>query len=136
MQADFDYAQHGLRPIHVETVAGSIYICLAEEPPAFDAFRDHVGPLLAPNNLAAAKFAFESTVVEHANWKLVMENARECYHCAVRHPELALTFPVSGRRAVQFADVQRFEVFRARMAEVGLRLDHWKAIGGTQCVSR
>ncbi len=120
MQADFDYAQHGLRPIHVETVAGSIYVCLADEPPAFDAFRDHVGPLLAPNNLVAGKLAFESTVMVHANWKLVMENARECYHCAVRHPELALTFPVRGRRPVQFADVQRFDGFRTRMAEVGL----------------
>jgi Rieske 2Fe-2S family protein len=49
-----------------------------------------------------------------------MENARECYHCAVRHPELALTFPVRGRRPVQFADVQLFERFRTRMAEVGL----------------
>jgi Rieske 2Fe-2S family protein len=86
MQADLDYAQHGLRPIHVETVAGSIYICLAEDPPAFDAFRNHVGPLLASHNLTNAKLAFESTLVERANWKLVMENARECYHCAVRHP--------------------------------------------------
>ena len=39
-----------------------------------------------------------ATLVEKANWKLVMENARECYHCAVNHPELSVTFPV-GRRA-------------------------------------
>jgi Rieske 2Fe-2S family protein len=133
MQADFGYAQHGLRPIHVETVAGSVYICLAEDPPAFDAFRDHVGPLLAPHNLTNAKLAFESTLVARSNWKLVMENARECYHCAVRHPELALTFPVRGRRPVQFADVQRFERFSTRMAKVGLATgpvegDWWNAM--------
>jgi Rieske 2Fe-2S family protein len=120
MQADLDLAAHGLRPINVETVAGSIYVCLADDPPAFDAFRDQIGPLLAPHNLANAKLAFESTLVERANWKLVMENARECYHCAVRHPELALTFPVRGRRPVQFADVERFERFRTRVAEAGL----------------
>jgi Rieske 2Fe-2S family protein len=120
MQADLDLAAHGLRPVHVETVAGSVYVCLAEDPPAFDAFREQVGPLLAPHNLANAKLAFESTLVERANWKLVMENARECYHCAVRHPELAVTFPVRGRRPVQFADVQRFERFRTRIADVGL----------------
>ena len=120
MPAELDHAQHGLRPVHVETFAGSIYVCQADHPPAFDAFRDQVGPLLAPHNLGNAKLAFESTLVERANWKLVMENARECYHCAVRHPELALTFPVKGRRPVQFADVQRFEGFRARMAEAGL----------------
>jgi Rieske 2Fe-2S family protein len=133
MQTDLDYDRHGLRPIHVETVAGSIYICLAENPPTFGAFRDHVGPLLAPHNLANAKLAFESTLVERANWKLVMENARECYHCAVRHPELAITFPVRGRRPVQFADVQRFERFRSRMAQVGLETgpvegDWWNAM--------
>jgi glycine betaine catabolism A len=120
MTADFDADAHGLRPIHVETVAGSIYVCLAEQPPRFADFREHVGPLLAPHNLTNAKLAFESTLVERANWKLVMENARECYHCAARHPELALSFPVRGRRPVQFADVQRFERFRSRMAEVGL----------------
>ena len=124
--------QHGLRPIHVETVAGSIYVCLAERPPPFDAFRDHVGPLLAPHNLGNAKLAFESTLVERANWKLVMENARECYHCAVRHPELAITFPVRGRRPVQFADVQRFDRFRSECA-VGLTAgpvegDWWNAM--------
>ena len=115
MGAELDHTEHGLRPIHVETVAGSIYVCLAEQPPAFDAFRDQVAPLLAPHNLANAKLVFESTMPIRANWKLVMENARECYHCAARHPELAVTYPVQGRRAVQFGDAQRFQRFRTRM---------------------
>jgi Rieske 2Fe-2S family protein len=120
MGAEFDHAEYGLRPIHVETVAGSIYVCLAEQPPAFDAFRDHVAPLLAPHNLAYAKLAFESTMTIRANWKLVMENARECYHCAGGHPELAVSYPVQGRRAVLFGDVQRFQRFRTRMVDAGL----------------
>ena len=28
-----------------------------------------------------------------ANWKLVWENNRECYHCSANHPELIRTFP-------------------------------------------
>lgn len=120
MPSDFDRAQHGLRPIHVETVAGAIYICLADNPPAFDTFRTQVSPLLAPHHLADSKLAFESTMPVRANWKLVMENARECYHCIARHPELSLTFPVGGRRTVQFADARRLDGFRARMADAGL----------------
>jgi Rieske 2Fe-2S family protein len=120
MPAAFHRAQHGLRPVHVETVAGSIYVCLAADPPAFEAFRAQLAPLLAPHDLANAKLAFESTLVERANWKLVMENARECYHCVVRHPELSVTFPVKGRRSVQFADAEQFDRFRVRMREVGL----------------
>jgi Rieske 2Fe-2S family protein len=120
MGADFDRAEHGLRPIHVETIAGSIYVCLAEQPPPFDGFREQFAPLLVPHNLARGKLAVESTLTVRANWKLVMENARECYHCAGRHPELAVTYPVQGRRAVQFGNVQRFERFRARIADAGL----------------
>jgi Rieske 2Fe-2S family protein len=120
MPDGFDRAQHGLRPIHVETVAGSVYVCLADDPPAFDGFRAAVAPLLAPHDLTNAKLAFESTLVERANWKLVMENARECYHCVVRHPELSVTFPVKNRRAVQFADGDKFDRFRARLTDAGL----------------
>jgi glycine betaine catabolism A len=120
MPETFDREQHGLRPVHVETAAGSVYVCLATDPPAFDAFRAEFAPLLAPHNLANAKLAFESTITMRANWKLVMENARECYHCAVGHPELAVTYPVRGRRAVQFDNVARFDHFRARMTGAGL----------------
>jgi Rieske 2Fe-2S family protein len=133
MPETFDRTLHGLRPVPVEAVAGSIYVCLSDDPPAFDSFRDQLAPLLAPHNLANAKLAFESTLVERANWKLVMENARECYHCVVRHPELSVTFPVKGRRSVQFADVERFDGFRARMGKVGLKVgpvegEWWQAM--------
>jgi len=120
MPGAFDRAQHGLRPVPVETVAGSVYVCLADDPPAFDDFRARLTPLLVPHNLADAKLACETTLVERANWKLVMENARECYHCLARHPELSVTFPASPRRSVQFADGAHFDRFRTRMAEVGL----------------
>jgi Rieske 2Fe-2S family protein len=120
MPATLDHAQHGLRQVHVETVAGAIYVCLAERPPPFGEFRDSVAPLLAPHDLTNARLVFESTLVERANWKLVMENARECYHCSARHPELAVTFPVRGRRYVQFADIERFERFKSRMVQAGL----------------
>jgi Rieske 2Fe-2S family protein len=120
MATDLDREEHGLRPIHVEAVAGSIYVCLAERPPPFDAFRDQLTPLLAPHNLANAKLAYSSTMTMRANWKLVMENARECYHCAGGHPELAVTYPVQGRRAMLSGNAQRFTRFRTRMAEAGI----------------
>jgi glycine betaine catabolism A len=37
------------------------------------------------------KVAVESTLEEQANWKLVIENNRECYHCSGSHPELLRT---------------------------------------------
>lgn len=91
MGADFDKRDHGLRPVHVREVAGYIFVSLADQPASFDEFATTVTPYLAPHGLADAKVAHESTLIENANWKLVLENNRECYHCKVSHPELLQT---------------------------------------------
>ena len=93
MAEDFDKSQHGLKRVHCETVGGYIFICLANEAPDFSAFRNLVEPYLARHRLGETKVAFESTIVEKGNWKLVWENNRECYHCAANHPELCRTYP-------------------------------------------
>ncbi|WP_328630705.1 aromatic ring-hydroxylating oxygenase subunit alpha [Streptomyces sp. NBC_00356] len=86
--SDFDRSCFGLRSVHVRTVAGLVFLSLAPEPPAdFEEFASRVEPYLAPHNLARAKVAKQIDLVEHGNWKLTMENNRECYHCA-GHPEL------------------------------------------------
>ena len=95
MGKDFDPTQHGLKPVHCETVGGYIWICVAKEAPDFAPVRQQIEPYLAPHLLKDTKVAFESTIVEKANWKLVWENNRECYHCAGNHPELCRTFPES-----------------------------------------
>jgi Rieske 2Fe-2S family protein len=92
MGEDFDVSGHGLTPVHVRTVAGTVYACLAETPPDFDAFAAALTPLLAPHNLEGAKLAAEFDLLEAGNWKLVMENSRECYHCANQHKELMQSF--------------------------------------------
>jgi len=92
MGPDFDPAEHSLKSVHCESVGGYIWICVAAAAPDFSAFAAKVAPYFAPHNLADAKVAFSSTIVEKANWKLVWENNRECYHCAGSHPELCRTF--------------------------------------------
>jgi glycine betaine catabolism A len=133
MGDDFDPARHGLKPIHVESIAGTIQVCLADEPPDIATFRAELTPLLAPHRLHEAKLAHESVLVERANWKLVMENARECYHCAARHPELSLTFPVKSSRHFDFGSNPILQQFNARMAARGLPVgpveeDWWQAM--------
>ena len=122
MQASFDPAEHSLRPVHVEEVAGALFVCIAETPPSFSRFREHLEPLLAPHRLHHAKLAHQNTLVEKGNWKLVMENARECYHCAVGHPELALTFPIgdAGGQSFQSEGDPRHQAFTARLESLGL----------------
>ncbi|MBV1703687.1 MAG: aromatic ring-hydroxylating dioxygenase subunit alpha [Hyphomicrobiales bacterium] len=93
MGTDFDASCHGLRPVHLRTVGGLVFVSLADGPPAdFADLEAAMGPRLAPYGLARAKIAHESVIVEEGNWKLTMENNRECYHCAGSHPELGKTF--------------------------------------------
>jgi len=93
MGDDFDKPGFGLKPVHCESFGGYIFICLADKAPDFQPVRDMVAPYMMPHHLKDAKIAFESTIVEKGNWKLVWENNRECYHCAANHPELCRTYP-------------------------------------------
>lgn len=93
MGPDFDPSKHGLKPVHCRTMAGLVYICLADEAPDFDTFAETVAPYLAVHDLSNAKVAHQSTIIEKGNWKLVWENNRECYHCAGNHPDLCRTYP-------------------------------------------
>lgn len=97
MGADFDPSQHGLKPVNCRDSNGLVYICLVDDAPPFDAFAEQVARYLAPHDLANSKVAHESTIIEKANWKLVWENNRECYHCSGNHPSLTRTFPEDPR---------------------------------------
>jgi glycine betaine catabolism A len=93
MGSDFDRSQHALKPVHCASAGGYIWVSLAEVAPDFEAIRAQMEPYFLPHNLQDTKVAFESTIIERANWKLVWENNRECYHCAANHPELCRTYP-------------------------------------------
>ncbi len=78
---------------HCATVAGLVFVCVATEPPDPAPLQQLVEPYLVPFDLGHAVVAHRSTFVEHGNWKLVMENNRECHHCRLAHPELCTSFP-------------------------------------------
>ena len=132
MPDDFDKSEYGLNPINLEIVAGAILVCLADTPPPLDTMRRDLTPLLAPQNFAHAKLAHQSVLIEQANWKLVMENARECYHCATGHPELSRTFPVNASAYFDI-DTDASRGFEERIAALGLPMgpageDWWQAV--------
>ena len=100
-------ALHFLRAIHPEPLEGEFveakYInpngriirqfyatqreLLADAPPDFEPARRLISPLARPQGFAKAKVAKAVTYLVKANWKLVWENNRECYHCNVNHPQ-------------------------------------------------
>ncbi|MFT5720092.1 MAG: Rieske 2Fe-2S family protein [Motiliproteus sp.] len=90
MGKGFDMKQNGLKKAFCKTAGGFIFISLAAEEPQgdFDEFLATLDEYMAPYDIENTKLAVESNMYEKANWKLVLENNRECYHCAANHPEL------------------------------------------------
>ena len=116
MADDFDKADYGLRPIQLRRAAGAIFICFAADPPPFDDFAEKLEVYLGPQRMEDAKLVHHSVISENANWKLVMENGRECYHCATGHPELARTFPVGMKKHFSADQDERMASFLDTMA--------------------
>jgi Rieske 2Fe-2S family protein len=120
MPEGFDKAEHGLKPIALRRAGGAIFICLADEPPPFDEFGSRFEAYAGPLDFANMKLAATDLMVEQANWKLVMENARECYHCPTGHPELGTSFPVHMKRHFEPRDAEREAAFTDAMDAAGL----------------
>ena len=88
MPEDFDKAKNGLFACHVRVFHGLIFINLsADEPDDFDATFGDMGPILDYHGIADARIAHAGSYPTDANWKLVVENFFECYHCVPSHPE-------------------------------------------------
>lgn len=129
MPEDFDKSQFGLRPVHLREVEGLIYVSLAAEPPAFEPARELLAGMARPQGFTRAKVAKVIDYAVPANWKLVWENNRECWHCNVNHPQYikanfdhynADDTPESIRCDIAAAVTRS----RAEWAEAGLAVTH------------
>ncbi|RFB78990.1 aromatic ring-hydroxylating oxygenase subunit alpha [Methylovirgula sp. 4M-Z18] len=93
MGKDFDKNCRGLKPVHFKSIGGLIYVCLSDNPPQdIDNLEKVMTERLAPYDIRNAKVAHQTDVIEQGNWKLTIENNRECYHCSANHPELCVSF--------------------------------------------
>jgi Rieske 2Fe-2S family protein len=94
MPADFSKKDHGLHRCHVRVFYGFIFVNLSDQAPVdFDASFGDLAPYLDFHGVAAAKIAHAESYPTAANWKLVVENFVECYHCAPAHPEFCSMHP-------------------------------------------
>jgi Rieske 2Fe-2S family protein len=87
-------------------------------------------PYLKPHDLRNTKIAYEMDLIEPGNWKITMENNRECYHCAVNHPELTIPLFAYG---FGFAPEELDDVGRQEVKRYDCLLDdnhaEWEAKG-------
>jgi Rieske 2Fe-2S family protein len=95
-----EQASLGLQPVPVREAYGCLWVNLDSDATDFDAdigvqLRDRLG-----SDEALAGWELERLVTGRqirydvaANWKLIVENFMECYHCASIHPELVAAVP-------------------------------------------
>lgn len=127
MHADVDPSGLGLRPVRTEAVAGLVFVCLADRPPDFAPLRDRFAAA-APHGFDRAKVAHAADYRVAADWKLVWDNNRECYHCDAGHPQyIRANFDVAeGDRDTPEARAElaaALERSAAYWAEAGLACD-------------
>jgi Rieske 2Fe-2S family protein len=87
MQEDLDKSQFGLDQVATRDCEGLIYFNLADDPIDFEPAQQMLGAAAKPQGLQRAKVARAVEYNIPANWKLVWENNRECYHCNTNHPQ-------------------------------------------------
>jgi glycine betaine catabolism A len=95
-----DYrARLSLHPVDVASWGGFAFVRLDPGDPA-DSVPRQLGDIparLARYPLAELRTGLRLTYQVAANWKVILENYNECYHCGPVHPELCELIPAFGR---------------------------------------
>lgn len=130
MAEGFDKDSHGLRPCALENAGGLLFLCLAENPPPFGRAREDIASQIRHYDIEKMKVAVADELIEPANWKLVMENNRECYHCESNHPELLNSLSAYGYGKGLPEDGADDPVDDARFdAMLEAQRAHWRDLG-------
>lgn len=89
MPDTMDRSAFHLHRINVAEIGGLVLASLNGSLDAVDKARVQGENLLAYHGVPNARIAYRKSYPTHANWKLVMENFFECYHCLPSHPEFS-----------------------------------------------
>jgi Rieske 2Fe-2S family protein len=99
--AGFDRAEHGLVPVPVEEWHGWVMVNAGGAAAPLAEFLEGIEPRITDHEperlVVGATHRYELAT----NWKLIVENYQECFHCPNIHPELCAVSPsTSGENAV------------------------------------
>jgi glycine betaine catabolism A len=104
---EFDRADYGLHPIKLATWRGFVFVNLDSRAAPLETTLGGLTARAAPYPLETLRRAHRVTYEIAANWKLIVQNANECYHCPGVHPQLVKITPYrSGEE-----DLRRGPVF-------------------------
>ncbi|MGH8825267.1 MAG: aromatic ring-hydroxylating oxygenase subunit alpha [Jiangellaceae bacterium] len=94
---DFDTTDFGLVRLPVSMWHGWVFVNAGGDGPSFADHIGDLGSLVAPYRPEALVRLARHDYEVAANWKVLVENYHECYHCPLIHPELChVSPPTSG----------------------------------------
>jgi Rieske 2Fe-2S family protein len=94
---DFDRADYPLQAVDVAEWQGWLFVNPSGQGLSFEEHVGNLGDFIAPYECERLVSAVRHDYVIQANWKIIVENYHECYHCPQIHPELCqVTPPDSG----------------------------------------
>jgi Rieske 2Fe-2S family protein len=111
MPEGFDPAAHGLKPLPLAIIGGLMFVSFGAAPPSLEAAAPALSAMTDQYGWARAKVAARRTYSVAANWKLVLENYHECYHCGPAHPEFAILHTLARPKARRLHPEDDFEAW-------------------------
>jgi Rieske 2Fe-2S family protein len=95
--AGFDPAAHGLVELPAYDWHGWLLVNATGDAAPLTEYVGGLAQLVAPYAPERLRLAARHTYEVAANWKIIVENYHECYHCPLIHPELCqVSPPTSG----------------------------------------
>jgi Rieske 2Fe-2S family protein len=95
--AGFQPGDHGLVSLPAEVWHGWVFVNGTGDAPPLAEHLGGLADLVAPYAPEELRPAARHEYLVRANWKVIVENYHECYHCPHIHPELcAVSPPASG----------------------------------------
>jgi phenylpropionate dioxygenase-like ring-hydroxylating dioxygenase large terminal subunit len=89
----FDRSEFGLFPVALRTWRGFVFLSLAPKPEPLETTLGGLVERTRGYPLERLRRTHRVTYEIAANWKLVVQNANECYHCPGVHPQLVKITP-------------------------------------------
>jgi len=88
-----DKSQYRLNGVRVEDWHGYVMVNISGDAPPLNEYFKGLEAVVAPYSLERLRVGDSHSYTLETNWKLIVENYHECYHCPSIHPELCEVSP-------------------------------------------
>jgi glycine betaine catabolism A len=91
--AGFDRADYSLVPVRIAEWQGWVFANASGDAVPFEEHVGNLGDMIGNHGSGELVTAARQDYEVEANWKILVENYHECYHCPSIHPELCKVSP-------------------------------------------